>query len=196
MAQATTTRVGNPHLMTRGDPVSGRYEVHGAAFTFYVGNMQKISNEFDIPKSNEKGVTILRGCKAMGSSTLAAKLKDHTFLLDRLGRELPPGVGKFSPEVIAAAETFTPNANNERHEDNLTGDVFDATKYKLLLKSLLPYGRLMYTNEGDDNLLLFRVETDASAGEGLIEAIFRAGAEDRDIFMSLTETTNFQLMES
>lgn len=195
MAQATA-RVGNPHLITRGDPVTGRYDTHGVAFTFYVGNMQKISNEFVVAKSNEKGATILRGCKALGNSVLATKLKGKTFLLDRMGRELPPGIGKFSPEVISEAAVFTPNADNERHEDNLTGDVFEATKFKLLLKSILPFCRLIYTSELDDNLILFRVDGDPNAGEGLIEAIFRAGAEDRDIYVSLTETTNFQLMES
>lgn len=185
-----------PHIITKGNPQDGSYDIHGACFTFYVSSLQKIENEFSVKRSNEKGISISRGCQNLADLNVAKLLSGRTFLIDRAGRDLPLALGKFSKEFMQIVNAMQPNPDNERHEDNLSGDVFEATKFKLAFKKILQHCRLIYTNENDDNLMIIRVDTDQTAGEGFIEAMFRAGGEDRDIPISITETTEFKLMES
>ena len=188
--------LAQPHILSKSNPADGSFNIHSAVFNFFVASLQKIENQFGVKRSNEKAVTISRGCQQMADINVAKILKGHTFLIDRGGRDLPLSVGCFSREFMGVVNGMQPNADNERHEENLIGDVFEATKVKLALLKILQFGRLIYTNEHDDNIMLFRVETESSAGEGLIEALFRSGGEDRDIPVSITETTNFKLMES
>jgi hypothetical protein len=185
-----------PHIISKGHPQDGSFDIHSAAFTFYVASLQKIENEFYVKRSNEKGRTILTGCQNVADMNVAKLLQGRTFLIDRAGRDLPLALGKFSKDFMGIVNAMQPSPDNERHEENLTGDIFEATKFKIALKKILRHLRLIYTNESDDNLMLVRVDTDQSAGEGLIEALFRAGGEDRDIYISFTETTDFKLTES
>ncbi len=192
---STEARSLDPTVVTRADLASNTVVTHSAQFVMNIKTLADIANEFGVDRSNEKGATILRGCRELARKDVAERLAGRKFLIDRAGRELPVAVGTFSPEVLREIQDYIPSADNERFIPDLTGLRSDATRFKLFLKSVLLYGRVCYTNPGDDNLVVFQIDTEQDAGLGLIEALFRSGGEDRAINMSLTEVTNIRIAE-
>lgn len=184
----------DPTIVTRQNLAAGNGSVLtcSAQFTFNVKTLADIANEFDVDKSNEKGVTILRGCKRQARKDLADYLRGRKFLIDRAGRELPTAMGSFEPETLKVISSFVPDSDNERFEINPVGLTYEAIRFKLFLKSVLQFARLLYTNEQDENLMMFVIDSDPHAGEGFIEALFQAGGEDRNIHVSMTEVTNLR----
>lgn len=191
--------IGN-RVISRTNLLTGKPAIHSASCVFNIKNLQSISAEFEVSKTNEKSTTILKGCKNKARLKIAERLAGHKFLIDRSGRELPISIGSFSPEVIELLSDngdpeLIPSDTNELFTNgDLSGEVRDAIRFKLLLKSILMHSKLLYNNENDPNLLTFRIDTE-QCGDGLINALFMNGSEDRDIYVSFTETTNFKLEE-
>ena len=182
----------DPTVISRQDFASNpvRTLTCSAGFTFHVNNINNIATEFDVNRSNEKGVTIARGCEHQARKDLAQLLEGKKFLIDRSGRELPTAIGSFEDETLQVVNSFNPDSNNERFHVNPMGTVYEAIKFKLFFKSLIQHFRLLYTNDRDDDLMTVVVDPDSKAGDAFIEALFRSGAEDRDINISFTEITN------
>ncbi len=183
-----------PNVITRAKDGGGS-SVHSASFIFHIKRLADIANEFGVERSSEKGATIKRGVEAHARADIAERLRDRTFLIDRAGRELPLCVGSFDAETIDVVRDFHPNPQNEMFEEDLVGTTLEATRYKLWLKSVLQFARLIHVDEKDDNLMLFRIDTEPTAGEGTVDALFRAGGEEKPIYVSVTEVTNFNLAE-
>lgn len=184
----------DPTVVTRPDLTKGAGTVRtcSAQFTFNIRTLADIANEFDVDKSNEKGVTLTRGCKHQARKDIADRLRGRKFLIDRAGRELPTAMGFFEDETLRVVGDFIPDSTNERFHMDPVGLEYEAIRFKLFLKAILQHARLLYTNEQDENLMVFQVDPDATAGEGFIQALFQAGGEDRNIYVSMTEVTNLR----
>lgn len=186
-----------PRIITRRNFDTGAVDVLSAHFAFGVRTLVAIADEFGVEKSNEKATTIMRGFNRNANVEVAHKIKGHRFILDRSGRSLPMFLGHFTPQTRDIVSNITVCGGNEgfyKDEEMLNVDLQEAVKYKVLLKQILMLSRLLYINKTDQNILTFEVTGD-SHGEGLIQAVFQGGAEDRDLYFSLTETTNFKLSE-
>jgi len=183
-----------PQVRTRYNEKLGKTMKHSATFRFNISNLNDIAREFGVTKTNEKATTIVKGCQAVGNADIAAKLIGRRFLVDTSGRELPACVGHFDDLTVSIADSFSPTYDNELFETDLTGSVFEAIKYKLLLKAIALYGKLLHANAKDDKLMTFEVMSEPVGG-GLIEALFQSGTSETPIDISLTEITNFKLME-
>lgn len=181
-------------VRTRFDEKSSRTVKHSAVFRFNVGTLNDISKEFGVPKTNEKASTISKGCAATANPEIAKQLVGKRFLVDTSGREIPPCIGYFDDTTIDVANSFAPTYDNELFITDLTGPAYEATKFKLLLKAIALYGKLLHANAKDDKLMTFEIMSEPVGG-GLIEALFASGASEVPIDISITEITNFKLME-
>lgn len=195
MARQTDALILKPTIYSRYSLNGGPLKVHSASFMFRIKTLAEIAQEFNILKTNEKATTITKGCKATARPNIAEQLKGHKFLIDRVGRELPISIGHFSSAVLDLINNeaeLIPSDANEKFEIDLFGDTREAIRYKLLLKSIFMHGKLLFNNEDDPNLIMFRVDAEP-CGEALVNAVFMNGSEDRDLFVSFTETTDFRL---
>ncbi len=196
-----TTNATNltPRIITRRNYDGSDVSIHSAMFGFATRTLNGIAGEFQVDKSNEKAATILKGCKATAKQEIANQLMGSKFIVDRSGAEIAVGVsqpGGFGSAVRNLIKEIVPTGENETfygEADIANPDVREAIRYKILLKSILMYGQLIYVNKQDQNLLTFTV-TGEQKGEGLVEAIFMGAAEEKDLFISIAETTNFTLI--
>ncbi len=181
-----------PQVKTLFHPDKEKVITHSASFIFNFKSLKNIADELCVAKSNEKSRTILQGFNTNAKVDIAKKLSGKRFLIDAQGRELPPAIGYFQDDTLAVVGDFLPTLDNEKFIEDLQGDNYESTRYKLMLKSILWFGRIIHVNNLDGRLILWEITTEP-IGQGLIEAIFMGGAEERDYYVSLTETTNFKL---
>lgn len=166
-------------------------------FTFNIGKLGRIAKEFDTDKTNEKVTTIEKGVHGMGRQEIAERLNGRKFLVDRRGRQFPDPFGPFSPDVIDEVEKFMPTPDNEQFisDVDLVNDVREATKFKLWFKSILAYCHIVHINGQDSDLLQFQIRSEPNHTGGFLQALFMGGAEEKDLNVSLCETTHFKLTE-
>lgn len=186
----------NPRVTSSRNPeIGGVPIIHQATFAFGISTLSSIAREFGVPKSNEKAKTIANGLEATGDSDLSARLKGKRFVLSRDGRSFPNFLVKFSKDVTDIIDSLTIDENSEgfyNFAELITDTAREAIKYKTFLKKTLRFSRLLYVNQGDQNLLTFEI-TGEPQGDGLIQAIFAGGSEDRDIYITFGETSEFKL---
>ena len=191
----TSAIIGDNRVIAKYSHEKDKQLTYSAHVRFHFENIHNIADEFGIDRSREKSETILKGFKNTMRRDAAEAAAGRTFLIDTKGRELPPCLGHFSDEVlqyVTQTGLFLPNPQNELFEKEVHSTRFEAIQFKLWLKSILMFGQLIYTNEHDQSLMQFTVRTEPS-GEGLIDAIFAGGNESTIIYLSITETTNFEV---
>lgn len=181
-----------PKLNTRADLATNRIMVNSATFCWNIATLQRISAEFGCDRSNEKDATINRGVEQNLDHNIVRQLVGRKFIVDMLGRELPTFLGGFSQEVVDIAQNLVPDSSNEPFVEDLIGPAKEATRYKLLLKAILGSCKIVYTNQNDDNLIVFEV-VDGTNQNGVTTAMFRGGAMGEDLWCTFTEITNFKL---
>lgn len=181
-----------PRVFSKPNLDHSDFTVHSAVFPFHVRTLDRIATEFGCERSNEKAVTIERGCQATADLETAKKLEGKRFLLDMSGRELPICLGSFSKETLEVINEQVPDSQNEPFIADLVGEAREAVKFKLAVKKILQYGRLLCTNQTDNNLVLFEVTTQPN-GTGLVQAVFNGCVDDADKWCSMTEATNFKM---
>lgn len=184
--------VKEPRVISRASMNHNRVTIHSARFCFAIKTLDRIAAEFGCDKSNDKSVTLLRGAKATADADIASRLVGKRFMVDMAGREIPIALGKFSQDTLDIVEEQVPDSMNEQFVQDLTGEARDATKFKLMLKAILMYGRVMYLNDRDQNIIMFEVISEPT-GEGLVNAVFRAGSDDADLWCSITEASEFSM---
>lgn len=181
-----------PRVISRANIDHSETSVHSAIFCWNIRTLDRIVSEFGCDRSNEKATTIQRGCRKTSNIEIAKKLAGKMFLVDMEGREPPIMMGKFAQDTLSVIQDFVPDSMNEPFIEDLYGEARDATKFKLMMKSVIQYSRLLYVNEKDENLILMEVTTEP-CGDGLVNAMFRAGSQDADLWCAITEATNFTL---
>lgn len=186
--------IQEPRVISRRSSDGQTVEINSAIFCWNIKTLDRISTEFGVDRSNEKDKTIQRGFAKHANLEIAKRLEGRRFIMDMRGRELPICLGRFSQQTMDIVNGFVPDSDNEPFIQDLLGESRDATKFKLLLKSLLMYTRLLYTNESDNSLLTFEVITEPK-GEGVLQAAFLGGSADADVWCSLAEITDFKLGE-
>lgn len=186
------TETKSPRVISRASMDRTKVSTYSAMFCWNIRTLDNIASEFGCERSNEKAVTLVRGCQRTADIEIAKQLAGKRFLLDMSGRELPIMLGEMSQDTLKVVEGFVPDSMNEPFIKDLYGEARDAIKFKLMLKAVINYGRILYTNEKDENLILFEVTTEP-CGEGLINAMFRAGSTESDMWCSVTEAGTFNL---
>lgn len=184
--------VQEPRVISRRSPNGEAVNIHSAIFCWNVRTLDRISSEFGVDRSNEKAVTLLRGFQKHANAGVAAKLIGRRFLLDMRGRELPTCLGTFSKDTLDVVDQYVPDGDNEPFVADLIGQAREAVKFKLLLKNILMYSRLLYTNESDNAILTFEVISEPK-GEGVLQAAFCGCSSDEDMWCSITEITDFKM---
>lgn len=181
-----------PRVFSKPNLDHSSFTVHSAVFPFHIRTLDRITAEFGCDRSNEKAVTIERGCIATADLEVAKKLEGKRFLLDMSGRELPILLGHFAKDTLAVIAEQVPDSENEPFITDLVGEAREAIKFKLMLKKVLQYGRLLCLNQDDNNLILFEITTQPN-GAGVVQAAFGGGAEDCDKWCSIVEATDFRM---
>jgi len=195
--------------MSRAKDITPRYITHNNlrddtvdVSSIHVGfgnsSIKGIALEWGVDRSNAKDTTIIKGVQERADREVAERVVGHRFLVDRGGRNMAPFLGRFSQEVRDSVKLITPDGTNEflyPQNQMLDPAVLEAVKYKIWLKQILLYSRLEHSNHLDGNLLTFCV-TGQETGEGLVGALFQGGNENCDLYLSMTEITDFKFEEN
>jgi hypothetical protein len=187
-----TDKVLQPKILSRRSPSGDNVVIHAATVCWNIKTLESISAEFGVDKSNEKAVTLQRGFEHTANLEVAKRLEGRRFMMDMQGRDLPYAIGRFEKETLELVDGFVPDGCNEPFIADIMGEARDATRFKLMLKAVMLYTRLLYTNESDNDLLIFEVITEPK-GDGTIQAAFRGCSEDRNLWSSLTEVSGFKM---
>jgi hypothetical protein len=187
-----------PRLITTNSLEKQSVDVNSVHIGFGNSNIASIAKEWDINRSNAKDTTIMNGVREAADRDIALQIKGHQFMIDRSGRQMAPFLGHFTSKLRELASAIVVDGGSEHiYDENqmLESDVVEAVRYKILLKKILLYSRITFCNHQDGNLITFEV-TGEETGEPLVQAVFQGGAEEQDLYLSLTETTNFSLEET
>lgn len=185
-----------PRMRTKARPGADGVDILGAHVGFGMATLVKIANEFGVNKSNEKPATILRGCEKWADLETAQKLEGVQLMIHCKGREFPDlfKMGKTIQAVAADQEVSGETEAFYTDDDLVNHEVREAIRYKMLLKKVLSFCKVIYANAKDQDLVLVEITTQKN-GESAIDAIFRGGAEEMDAMLSITEVTNFDFSE-
>jgi hypothetical protein len=173
---------------TNGTP----YRVLGTHFGFGMRNLNSIAREFGVERSNAKDATILRGCDHVADQEVAQALSGHQFLVHCKGRETPT-IFSISDKVQKVAGGQVVSGLTEFYYDEATvsdPEQAEAIKYKIMFKKILAFSKVVTVNANDNDLVIIEVTTQ-KGGEGAIDAIFRGATEEADVYLSITEVTDF-----
>ena len=195
----STVKKLDPRIVTVRDFATDKVETTSAQFAFGCRNLPAIAKEWSVDRSNAKDLTISRGVQHWSDRELALKLVGHTFMIDRDGRNMMPALGRFSPAVKDALRDIVVTGETETFysEDELLDEsVRVAIRVKIFLKKILRYCRLTAINHTDGNIICFTVTGEDNSSDGLVSCLFQGGVEEKDLFITITETTDFELEEA
>lgn len=187
-------------------PKNGSSVISQAIFPFYGAGLHPFPNaasntgrqprlfwqqEFNLPSySNTTADTISNGILRQADENIARALNGRKFIV-RLdaNKALLPVCFWFSQETMSLAAQmpsvdlfWTQTYNHEA----------EAIRYKNLFKHIIGYGRILSMNEHAP-IIQFEIDVNQEANNSLGEALFKGGADQQDVWINWSETSEFEI---
>lgn len=147
--------------------------------------------EFNLPNPNASiADTISSGITQGSDRNVASILNGHKFLV-RLDAERAtlPSCFWFTQKSMLLADQMS---SQDSFYDMASGSDAEAIKYKNLFKIIIGFGRILSMHE-QSPIIQFQIDSNQEPNNALGEALFHGGAENRDIWINWTETTEFEI---
>lgn len=164
------------------------FRIRAAYFTIGSKSLSDLDREFRKGKSNERMQTVARSVKEYGPPEVPKLLIGKKFVIDTSGEPISCGVTRFSKQVMDATSLVTYQDDGfYSDEDKAEPLKQEALKLKEVLKGILYYSRVLFTNPSCQSLMVIEV-----TGEAYPEMENSAATA---LFSNLLENTNISFAE-